>query len=108
MILPGLSLMQQSLAQGTAQLPAVAEVAFTHFPTDTFTAIHSGCVVAQCGAVSQFVQNGAQENWIPQRALLCGGAAQALASQLHLACPIEIQENLVLEGVYVHLLSAYV
>lgn len=50
LILPGPSLMRQSLAQGTANLP-LAKGAGSDFPKHTLQAISTGVVAAQAGAV---------------------------------------------------------
>ena len=50
LILPGPSLMRQSLAQGTANLP-LANGAGNDFPKHTLQAISTGVVAAQAGAV---------------------------------------------------------
>ncbi len=74
LILPGVALMRRSLHQGTAQLPHRAgELA--DFPITTESAIHSGIVAAQAGAVWRQVAL-AQNAW-PDRAcrlLVSGGA----------------------------------
>ena len=54
MILPGVELMQNSLKQGTAQLPLVAinaETRIDAFPRGTQAAITAGIVAAQAGAI---------------------------------------------------------
>ncbi len=52
LILPGVELMQQALARGTAQLP-LADGRFALQPRRTVDAIRSGCLQAQAGAVER-------------------------------------------------------
>ena len=98
LILPGLQLMQQSLAQGTAQLPAVSDLELTRFPQDTHHAIASGCLAAQCGAIERFAIT--HNEWQPQRVVMTGGAAAQLLPYLNLSSQLELRENLVLEGLH--------
>ncbi len=93
LILPGLTLMAQSLAQGTAQLPA-AQGVYRPLPRNTHDAIASGAVHATLGAVQRmFDQLPPGSNTL---CLLSGGAAETL--QPHIALPLRRVENLVLEG----------
>lgn len=98
LILPGLQLMQQSLAQGTAQLPAVSHLELTPFPQNTQHAIASGCLAAQCGAIERFAT--AHTHWQPQRVVMTGGTAAQLVPYLNLSSQLELRENLVLEGLH--------
>lgn len=94
-IVPGLRLMQQALAQNTAALGAVDGV-FAPFPDNTADAMRSGALLALAGAVEQMLsQLEAQTGKCP-RCILSGGDAPAL---LPLLPPSAQQvENLVLEG----------
>jgi type III pantothenate kinase len=89
LILPGIELMQRSLAIGTAQL-AVAAGAYADFPRNTNDAIYSGAIQATCGAIQR--QHALLENNAP--VLLCGGAAPLLTPHLS----AQIVDNLVLQG----------
>ena len=93
LILPGLGLMARSLAQQTAQLPQIGDafIAPPLFAVDTDTAIRSGCLTAQAGAITSAVQahQGAH-------CILSGGAAQFIAP--HLTTSHRLIDNLVLLG----------
>jgi type III pantothenate kinase len=110
-ILPGLSLMQQSLESNTAQLPlAVRGNALEGFGTSTNDAIIGGCDAAQLGAI-QYALKLAQEMHQPvEKIWLDGGNASILAKELgKLSKPnnltIELSEGLVLRGVWAWLLK---
>ena len=101
LILPGLSLMRQALAGGTAQLP-LAVGAYQPWPDNTDDAITTGSLLATAGAIA------AQRAQLEARAemtgrgegvacLLSGGAAEALRP--HIAGPLMVIPELVLEGV---------
>ncbi|ENO81447.1 type III pantothenate kinase [Thauera mechernichensis] len=93
LILPGVDLMQHALAHGTAQLP-LAEGRFTLQPRRTVDAIHSGCLLAQAGAVERMFRQIASQ---PQaKCLLGGGAADSFAGLLDI--PLRRVDNLVLIG----------
>lgn len=99
LILPGIGLMQRSLAVGTAQL-AEARGEVQNFPRNTADAIHSGAICATVGAVKhQFDLLRARARAGEMRCLLGGGAAEAIETQLDL--PLERVDNLVLEGLQV-------
>jgi type III pantothenate kinase len=97
LILPGLALMLQSLADRTAGLK-VAPGRFDDWPTSTPDALYSGAMHAICGAIElmrvKLVRDGVAVN-----CFLSGGAAHEVAP--HLAPPLEVVDNLVLEGVLV-------
>lgn len=91
LILPGLTLMRQSLARHTADLPE-ARGAFRERPTNTDDAIVSGALHATLGAIERMrAQLGPAT-----QCLVSGGAAAALLP--HLAPPARQVEHLVLEG----------
>jgi len=96
-ILPGLRLMLQSLADNTAAL-RMRPGDFHDFPTTTPDAIYSGAVQAICGAIEQMRLKLRRED-AGTRCFVAGGAAHAIAP--HLAGPVEVVDNLVLEGVLV-------
>lgn len=94
LILPGVDMMQRSLAMGTAQL-AATEGGMKDFPLDTADAIHSGAVRATLGAIeSQFLLLCAKE--AGARCVLSGGAAVKVGA--HLSIPFDHVDNLVLRG----------
>jgi type III pantothenate kinase len=92
LILPGLLMMQNALAGGTAGLPRQSG-AHALFPRETGDAIQSGCLEAQVGAITRAFAR------LPGAAacILSGGAAASLRPLLDL--PVVPVEYLVLEGV---------
>jgi len=93
MILPGLELMRQSLAEGTAALPMTTGV-WREWSTNTQDAIESGCLAATLGAIERQFATMTHE---PEAlCLLSSGAAPALTP--HLKLPHSVVDNLVLEG----------
>jgi type III pantothenate kinase len=100
-ILPGLRLMLQAIGERTVSLkvpPGRVEA----FPTTTPDALASGTMQAVCGAIEQMrvplrrVDTGADT---VVQCYLAGGAAYEIAP--HLSGPVEVVDNLVLEGVLV-------
>ena len=94
-ILPGMRLMLQALAENTSGLKA-APGAFCEFPDNTADALYSGAMQAICGAVEQ-MRRQIDTNPAQVRVYLAGGAAGEIAP--HLNPPVEVVDNLVLEGV---------
>jgi type III pantothenate kinase len=93
LILPGLAMMHDALASGTADLPAAAGQ-FAEQPRNTFDAIASGAMQATAGAIERMFRQ-----LDPARAPLCllsGGAAGAVPPRLTFAH--RVVDNLVLEG----------
>jgi len=86
LILPGITMMHQALASGTANLPPTPG-AVEDFPTNTVNAISSGVVAAQIGAVTRQVTLAAQR--FEQMPVLCiaGGARAAIMHALTSALP---------------------
>ena len=108
-ILPGLSLMQESLQSKTAQLPlAVREEAAQEFGTSTNEAIIGGCDAAQIGAIHYALLQAKKLNHPVERIWLDGGNAKILFEQIQKSnlqhWPIEQTEGLVLRGVWSWLL----
>ncbi len=105
MILPGLKLMAQSLAKNTAQLPQVAEsISLTNlFADHTESAIVSGCINAQVGALERAVTRWQALQNTPVTCLISGGAAPFLLPHLTPDLGIAYQhvDNLVLTGLAV-------
>jgi type III pantothenate kinase len=92
LILPGLDMMRHSLKMGTAQL-AETEGSFQPMPRNTADAIYSGAIQATLGAIwQQHVLLGVAA----APCLLCGGAAQRIASRLNF--PRLQIDDLVLRG----------
>lgn len=91
LILPGLELMQRSLAHNTAGLPEAHGV-YRPIPTNTDDAIASGTLQATLGAIERMCRPMSADFLC----LLSGGAADALVP--HLKLPLRRVDNLVLEG----------
>jgi type III pantothenate kinase len=94
-ILPGLNMMLQALAENTAAL-RVTPGRYHDFPVNTADALYSGAVQALCGAIEQMRLRLGGEGARP-RVILSGGAAGEIRP--HLTAPVEVVDNLVLEGV---------
>jgi len=107
LIMPGIEMMQRSLAHRTAQLTESAG-SLHAFPNNTADAIYSGAMRATLGAIQQqfavLVQHVALKKQVgdktnncePPRCLLSGGAAHHL--QPHLNLPTIFVADLVLRG----------
>ena len=95
LILPGMRLMLQSLAENTSGLKVTAGE-FREFPDNTADAIYSGAAFAVCGAIER-MRSEIDTNPAHVRCYLAGGAASEIGR--HLNPPVEIVDNLVLEGV---------
>jgi type III pantothenate kinase len=95
LILPGMRLMLQALAENTAGLK-LPPGEFREFPDNTADAIYSGAVQAVCGAI-ELMRREIDTNTAHVRCYLAGGASPEIGR--HLNPPVEIIENLVLEGV---------
>jgi type III pantothenate kinase len=99
MILPGLGLMAGALAENTAQLPQVAANLDVSepFADCTATAIVSGCIAAQAGAIERAIAAHERRYGRPQ-CVLSGGAAALISP--HLPMPHATVDNLVLIGLH--------
>lgn len=95
LIIPGVDLMQGSLAAGTSQLPRATGI-WREFPINTADAIFTGSVQATIGAIH--LQQHALAAAGNVRCLLSGGAADTI--QPHLRLPFSRVDNLVLRGLY--------
>ena len=93
LILPGLTMMANALAQGTAGLP-LARGEYRQMPRNTDDAIASGAVQATLGAIERMFAALPQHE--DPRCLLAGGAADVL--QAHLGVPLRRSDSLVLAG----------
>ncbi len=95
LILPGIEMMQHSLAEGTARLE-LTQGGWRAFPSNTADAIYSGAVQAIVGAIRQQHELlGAPS----APCLLCGGGADRIQPFLRL--PLEKVDDLVLRGLQV-------
>jgi type III pantothenate kinase len=95
LICAGLNLMLQALASNTAALK-IPPGNFQTFPKCTADALYSGAVQAVCGAVQQMRHRLVPAGPVP-RVYISGGAASEIVA--HLEGPVEVVDNLVLEGV---------
>lgn len=96
LIVPGLRLMRQALANGTARVGEGAGY-WQAFPKTTADAVQSGAVDALCGAIeAQYARLRATTGSAPH-CLLTGGDADAL--RVHLQLQVEPVPLLVLEGI---------
>jgi type III pantothenate kinase len=95
LILPGMRLMLRALAENTASLKAPPGE-FRDYPDNTADALYSGAMQAICGAIEQ-MRRQIDTNPAQVRVYLAGGSASEIAP--HLDAPVEIVDNLVLEGV---------
>ena len=94
LILPGIELMQRSLAEAAVQLGREPG-RYADFPGNTADAMFSGAIQATCGAIlRQRAQLG--DEAVP--VVLSGGAAPLLRE--HLALPLQVAEDLVLQGLW--------
>jgi type III pantothenate kinase len=93
-ILPGLNLMLQALAANTPL--KIPPGRYHDFPVNNADGIFSGAMQAVCGAIEQMRQRLAGDT-TPAKCFLAGGAAGDIAP--HLTAPVEVVDNLVLEGV---------
>ena len=108
-ILPGLALMQASLANNTAQLDLATRSGNHGFGTCTNDAIIGGCDAAQVGAILYAMQQAKEMNIPVEKIWIDGGNAKVLAqeiTQTNLPAKqmIEVSEGLVLRGIWAWLL----
>ena len=80
-ILPGLGMMQFSLASNTAQLPQAVREEYQGFATNTNNAIIGGCDAAQIGAIQYGIQMAKEANCPIERIWIDGGNAKILANE---------------------------
>ena len=110
-ILPGLSLMQESLQNNTAQLPLAERAnSQTGFGINTNDAIIGGCDAAQIGAITQAIEVAKQMNHPVEKIWFDGGNAKILAQEMMRSGvansqAIETTEGLVLRGTWAWLLQ---
>ena len=109
-ILPGLGMMQSSLASNTAQLPQVIREEHQGFATNTNNAIIGGCDAAQIGAIQYGIQLAKEMNCPVEKIWIDGGNAKILSNEVaRLKLPgsliTEPIESLVLRGIWSWLLQ---
>jgi type III pantothenate kinase len=100
-IAPGVRLMYEALAKGTARLP-VSRGQLVAYPDNTDDAIASGVLGSQLGLIERFVRNFRVEHGTPL-IVLTGGHAAQLAPYVGVGTSLPSvlrEENLVLRGVY--------
>lgn len=97
LILPGVSLMQQSLLHGAAQLAGAEKGHLQDFPCNTADAIQSGVLRATLGAIEH--QYALLKSEAAAVCILSGGAADQIRP--HLKMPVLQVEHLVLDGLQV-------
>lgn len=95
LILPGLRLMLRALAENTAALK-VPPGTFSLFPDNTPDALQAGAIQAVTGAIA-LMRGRLERDGVVARCFLAGGAAEEILP--HLTAPVEVVDNLVLEGV---------
>ncbi len=95
LILPGVRLMLKALAENTASLK-VTPGEVRPFPDNTADALYSGALSAVCGAI-EMMRRRVDPRAESVRCYLAGGGAPEISP--HLNPPIELVDNLVLEGV---------
>lgn len=96
-IAPGVRLMLESLARGTAGLP-LATGASADFPDTTDKAIVTGVLDAQAGLVERVRSRFSASVGQAPRLLIAGGHAELLAARLPEELAPLIEHNLVLRG----------
>jgi len=109
LILPGLSLMQQSLGLATAQLPKeLAKSTLTTqthtdiFATNTADAIQSGAIHAIVGAITLMAQTLHMQSKQTPTIIISGGNAKVIYEHVavRVTSPVSIVDNLVLQGLF--------
>lgn len=109
LILPGLTLMQQSLGLATAQLPTAPAVQATSFnvPKEVFAknttdAIYVGALLAISGATQQMARALKQHSQQEPCIIVSGGNGQTIKDYLtsQVTNQVLIVDNLVLKGLY--------
>jgi type III pantothenate kinase len=97
LVVPGVRLMLKAVADA---VPAykIPPGSFAEFPTTTPDSLVTGALQAVCGAIEQ-VRASLRTDDAPVACYLAGGAAHEVAANL--SGPLEVVDNLVLEGVLV-------
>ena len=92
--LPGLHAMLRALGETSSSFRAT-DGRYADFPATNADAAVTGVVAAAAGAIAG-MRERVRAGDAPVRCFMTGGAAQALAT--HLAPPVEVVDNLVIEG----------
>jgi len=109
LILPGLTLMQQTLGRATAQLPKtnthhapMTELHHNIFAKNTADAIYNGALHAISGAIEHMAASLNKQSKQPPQIVISGGDAQVIANALayYVTNQVAIVDNLVLQGLY--------
>ena len=95
-IVPGYTLMRQTLSRNTARLK-LQDGSFSFFPDNTADAIFSGAANALAGAIERMVRYMSETGEGEAMILLSGGDAPMLAPLL--STRVQVVDNLVLEGI---------
>ena len=95
LILPGVELMQRSLVAATDRLKT-AQGKYVPLPRNTADALYSGAIQASCGAIERHYAL-LDDDSAP--VVISGGAAETIREHLNL--PIQIMDNLVLQGLLI-------
>lgn len=96
LIVPGITMMQQALQQGTARVSQDMQGRWQAFPRTTADAVQSGILAAVCGAIERQYAQLAESARSAPHCLLTGGDASRLLP--HLKMSVEQIPGLVLEG----------
>jgi type III pantothenate kinase len=95
-IVPGTDLMRVSLARNTAGLKPLAG-RYAYFPACTADAIASGAINALGGAIERMHRFMREAGLATPLVVVSGGTAGIVAPELNV--PVEVVDNLVLEGI---------
>jgi len=95
-MMPGLHAMLKTLADAMPQA-RTGGGRVKEFPVNDADAAATGVVRAVCGAVAETRARLAAADGAPVRVYVAGGAAREIAP--HLVAPVEVVDNLVLDGV---------
>nr|WP_255696379.1 type III pantothenate kinase [Polynucleobacter sp. IMCC 30228] len=108
-ILPGFTLMANSLVDGTAQLQAPKELsASREFGLSSAAAIQNGCMAAQVGALHEAITLAAELHHPIEHIFIDGGNAGLLVEAIHSHPtlknrPLEVVDRLALRGLWAYL-----
>jgi type III pantothenate kinase len=105
LILPGLSLMQNSLLENAANITELETGTWHSFPLNTNNAIYSGALSAMAGSVKSMYDKLKHHVGKAPLCVLSGGDGQLLLDHLRVEFLIEPEqliftENLILKGLY--------
>lgn len=100
LICAGLTLMKNTLALNTADLPFATSSLKIGLASETESAIYNGTLFAASGFIEKIMKQQSPNTQL----FLTGGDAEIIGSQLHL--PFSLEKNLVLEGLN-HFLNSH-